>query len=61
VFCIFFVVGFGVFVAIEVEINAEVLIYYAKFFIQIYSSVGYFKWENCFGVATVLSSSRELQ
>ena len=34
---------FGVFVAVEVEINAEILIYHAKFFIWIYSSDDYFK------------------
>ena len=51
---------FGVFVAIEVEINAEILIYRPKFFIWIYSRDDYFKLEKWFGVATLLSSSREL-
>jgi len=34
---------FGFFVAVEVEINAKILIYCAKFFIRIYSSEDYFK------------------
>ena len=42
-FCISFILCFGVFVAVEVEINAKILIYCAKFFIWIYSSVHYFK------------------
>ena len=59
-FCILFIQCLGVFVAVEVEINAEILIYCVKFFIWIYSSVDYFKWEKWFGVATVFSRSREL-
>ena len=45
---------------VVVGIKTAILIYCAQFFIQIFSVVDYFKREKCFGVAIVLTRSREL-
>ena len=51
----FFLLSFVV-----VEIKTTILFYCAQFFIQIFSGVDYFKREKRFGVAIMLTRSREL-